>query len=111
MRKIRERWSWLTGVFLYTQADTVPSQVRKHTRSDSLPLNLFLINTSITFKQSIVHLQNSYSHLCRDQAEELERAWWNEQAELSLGPDAAGKVPEDQVTSTEWQVRPDEHST
>lgn len=41
----------------------------------------------------------------REQAEELERAWWNEQAELSLGPNSAGKLPEDQATSSEWQVQ------
>ena len=44
-------------------------------------------------------------HVCRDRSEELEKAWWSEQAELSLGPAAAkGAVPEDELTSTQWQV-------
>lgn len=42
----------------------------------------------------------------RHRSEELEKAWWSEQAELSSGPAAAGKgaVPEDEVASTQWQV-------
>ena len=47
-------------------------------------------------------LENAY----RQRAEELEKAWWNEQAELSSGPAAAGKgaVPEEETASTQWQV-------
>ena len=42
----------------------------------------------------------------RVRAEELEKAWWSEQGELSSGPAAAGKnaVPEDEAASTKWQV-------
>ena len=60
-----------------------------------------------TFTSLHAHLSPWRQACCcwyREHAEELERAWWNEQAELSSGPDAAGKVPEDQATSTEWQV-------
>lgn len=45
--------------------------------------------------------------MCRLRSDELEKAWWNEQAELSSGPAAAGKgaIPEEEAASTQWQVR------
>ncbi len=44
--------------------------------------------------------------MCRLRSDELEKAWWNEQAELSSGPAAAGKgaIPEEEAASTQWQV-------
>ena len=50
--------------------------------------------------------------ICRQRSEELEKAWWNEQAELSSGPAAAGKgaVPEEEAASTQWQVSQTHHS-
>jgi hypothetical protein len=44
--------------------------------------------------------------MCRRCSDELEKAWWNEQAELSSGPAAAGKgaIPEEEAASTQWQV-------
>ncbi|KAL0042774.1 hypothetical protein WJX79_010528 [Trebouxia sp. C0005] len=47
------------------------------------------------------HLEQQY----RLRSDELEKAWWNEQAELSSGPAAAGKgaIPEEEAASTQWQ--------
>lgn len=47
-----------------------------------------------------------YQLLRRLRSDELEKAWWNEQAELSSGPAATGKgaIPEEEAASTQWQV-------
>ncbi|KAL3144354.1 hypothetical protein ABBQ32_004110 [Trebouxia sp. C0010 RCD-2024] len=49
---------------------------------------------------------NALEQEYRTRAEELEKAWWSEEAELSSGPAAAaGKnsLPEDEAASTKWQ--------
>ena len=64
---------------------------------------LFIVNWQHSlYGHSSVHVGVCF----RKRAEELEKAWWSEQGELSSGPAAAGKnaVPEDEAASTKWQV-------
>lgn len=51
--------------------------------------------------------------LCRKRQDELERKWWEEEAELSAGPAEQGKgghysdrEAEDEAGHTSWQARP-----
>ncbi len=53
----------------------------------------------------------SYIHACRERLDQLERAWWEEEAELSTGPAEQGQggtisdpSPEEEAGPSDWQV-------
>jgi len=58
---------------------------------------------------SLDHLQDKKNLLCRERLDQLERAWWEEEAELSAGPTERGggghySDAEADAGSTSWQV-------